>query len=51
MLGPQEYNPHSRYDMQFLCSVGADGGVGTQDVTAISTEVNSLVSILSFNTL
>lgn len=45
MFGPQEYDPHSRYDMQFLSSVGADS-IGTQDVTVISAEVNNSVSIL-----
>lgn len=44
MFGHQEYDPHSRYDMQFLSSVGADS-VGPQDATVISNEVNSSVSI------
>jgi hypothetical protein len=45
MFGPQEYDPHARYDMQFLSLVGGDS-VGAQDVTAISTEVNSLVYLI-----
>ncbi|KAF3334936.1 hypothetical protein FCM35_KLT21540 [Carex littledalei] len=39
----KEYDPHSRYDMQFLSSVGADS-VDTQDATVISNEAMSSIS-------